>query len=202
MERMVLRPEAALKTLWFIGWWIWFVAATTLWVLLLIFVPASEVPKWLWCLFLAVSLVVLGLVALWIPAYWRSIEYVIGTERVRSQAGVFWRKNVTVPFSKITNVDVTQGPLQRAFGVGLIHVQTAGAGGQQGARAELLLVGMRDLEGIRETIVERAHEHPAAQVVGEAGEVGGGQDSKTDVFGDILGELRAIRGLLEREQRE
>ena len=69
--------------------------------------------------------------------------------------GVFWKKNITVPFTKITNVDVTQGPLQRLFNIGTINVQTAGAGGAQGARPELVFVGTRDLEGIKETIMER-----------------------------------------------
>jgi membrane protein YdbS with pleckstrin-like domain len=68
---------------------------------------------------------------------------------------VFWQKRVTVPYAKITNIDVTQGPLQRSFDIGTIRVQTAGAGGAQGEQAEMVLWGLRDLEEVQNQIMRR-----------------------------------------------
>jgi len=68
----------------------------------------------------------------WIPLYYDSISYAIEDDAVRGQSGVFWKRYVTVPFVKITNINITQGPLQRVYDIGTIHIQTAGAGGNQG----------------------------------------------------------------------
>lgn len=69
--------------------------------------------------------------------------------------GVFWKKRVNVPYTKVTNVDVTQGPLQRKYGIGIVHVQTAGAGGAQGGQAELRMVGIRDFDNVKDLIMEK-----------------------------------------------
>jgi uncharacterized protein len=69
-------------------------------------------------------------VLFWIPKAYRILEYFIDDDSIKMQAGVVWKKNVTVPYEKITNIDVTSGPVQRKFNVGTIHVQTAGYGGQ------------------------------------------------------------------------
>lgn len=97
-------------------------------------------------------LFILLLVLLWIPAFFRSLEYSIDTDAVSGKKGVFWRKTVTIPYYKITNIDITQGPVQRWLGIGTIHCQTAGFAGPQGQRAELRLLGLKDLEGVKEMI--------------------------------------------------
>jgi uncharacterized membrane protein YdbT with pleckstrin-like domain len=110
---------------------------------------------------------------------------------------VFWKRFATVPYHKITNVDITQGPLQRKYNVGTIHCQTAGAGGQQGATAELKMEGIRDLEGVKEAILQRAliSAGTTAQVTTrEAEEV-----ASSDRLSGMLKELTAIRELLEKQ---
>ena len=95
------------------------------------------------------------LLTVWIGAYHGSLEYVIDDDAVRAQGGVYWRKTVAVPYSKITNIDVTQGPLQRKYGLSTVHVQTAGAGGPSAARAELTLEGLKNAEEVKEAILEK-----------------------------------------------
>ena len=89
------------------------------------------------------GLIIMLAVLAWIGAFYRSLEYVINADAVRAKKGVFWRRHVTVPYTKVTNIDVTQGPLERAFGVGRVHVQTAGASGPQTPQSELRMVGIR-----------------------------------------------------------
>ncbi|MFQ5917784.1 MAG: PH domain-containing protein [Candidatus Binatia bacterium] len=76
-------------------------------------------------------------ILLWIPAFYKSLEYIIDSDSVKIRKGVFWRKRVAVPYQKITNVDITQGPVQRMFNIGTIHVQTAGAGGLVNGRVKV-----------------------------------------------------------------
>lgn len=45
---------------------------------------------------------------------------------LRIRRGVWWRKEIHVPRSRIQHTDVTQGPLQRHYGVATFVVHTAG----------------------------------------------------------------------------
>jgi membrane protein YdbS with pleckstrin-like domain len=104
----------------------------------------------------ASSMLCLSLLVLpYIPAFFRSLEYRIENDSVTGKKGVFWKKISTIPYYKITNIDITQGPLQRLFDIGKIHCQTAGFSGTQGSRAELVLQGIRDLEETKATISAR-----------------------------------------------
>ena len=55
----------------------------------------------------------------------------------------------------ITNVDKTQDPFERYYKIGKIHVQTAGAGGAQGATAEAVIQGIKNRDEVREEIKSR-----------------------------------------------
>ena len=196
MERIDLKPEKEQMAMWFIGWGVPTVIGVIIWLILLGYIPSSEVPKFVWILCLIGWLVPMGLIAVWIPAFYKSLVYVINSDCIRMAKGVFWKKNITVPFTKITNIDVTQGPLQRAFNIGTVKIQTAGAGGAQGARPELVLVGVRDLQGLKETIMERVKGYrpfkseEIRQKVSEEGQA--------DILPQMLAELTAIRELVEK----
>ena len=198
MEPIELRPEKEQKTMWFIGWTVPFFIVLVLLVVFLVVIPPGEVEWLIFLLCLVGWLVVMGLILVWIPAYYKSLEYLIDSDSVKMKKGVFWKKNVTVPFTKITNLDVTQGPLQRAFGIGTINVQTAGAGGQQGAQPELKLLGVRDLDGVKDSIMERVRGYTmsgSGEVKEKAAEV-----SDSEILGRMLEELTAIREVLENKR--
>ena len=198
MEAISIRPEKEQKTMWFIGWSVPFFIGLIVWIVLLAYIPRAEAAWWILALCFVGFLVVMGLVFLWLPAFFRSLEYVIDSDSVKMKKGVFWKKNVTVPFTKITNVDVTQGPLQRIFDIGTIHVQTAGAGGQQGTRAELLLMGVRDLDGLKEAIMTRVRGYETAEPAEVKDKVV--EKGEPSVFGQMLEELTAIREALEKRE--
>lgn len=198
MDMIELRPEKEQKTLWFIGWAVPTVIGVMVLLILLVFIPRSE-EAWLVFLILLIALMtVTGLILLWIPAFYKSLEYVINSDCVKMKKGVFWKKSVTVPFMKITNVDVIQGPLQRTFNIGTINVQTAGAGGPQGAKAELKLLGVRDLEGVKEIIMERVRGHRLSSP--EQNKERTSEETGPKIWGQMLKELTAIRRLLEKRE--
>lgn len=176
---------------WYIDWGIPFVLGLALGVVLMFTVDMFGfglcIVGWL--------LLMLPILA-YIPAFYKSLEYSIDDESVKLQKGVFWRKRVTVPFTKITNIDVTQGPVQRMFNIGSIQVQTAGASGQSGGQAELTMVGIRDTEGLKDTIMERVRGvvTPEPAVVKKEDV----QKGDSDILMKMLKELTAIREALEK----
>ena len=194
MEPILVKPEKEQKTLWFVGWSIPFILGLALWVILLLF----TVDKLVFGLCAVGWLILMMPILLWMPAFYRSLEYVIDIDCVRMKKGVFWRKRVTVPYPKITNVDVTQGPVQRMFNIGIIRVQTAGAGGAQGAKAELRLLGVRDLEGLKDTIMERVRSYTISRSEEVKKEVV--DESNSEILRHMLKELTTIREVLEKRQ--
>jgi len=193
MEPIWVKPEKEQKTLWFVGWGIPFILGLALWVVLLF-----TVDKLIFGLCVVGWLILMMPILLWMPAFYRSLEYVIDIDCVWMKKGVFWRKRVTVPYPKITNVDVTQGPVQRMFNIGTMHVQTAGAGGPQGRQAELKLLGVRDLDGLKDTIMERVRGYTISRPKDVKKEVA--EESDSEILRHMLKELTSIRGILEKRQ--
>ena len=91
---------------------------------------SDDAPSWLrW-----------GLIMLWLPftagvallAYrWPAVEhryarYRLDDELIEIESGVLWRMSIAVPRSRVQHLDVTQGPLQRRFGLGVLAIYTAG----------------------------------------------------------------------------
>lgn len=193
MEPIVLKPEKEQKTLWFIGWAIPFVLGLALLVVLIL-----TVDKLIFGLCVVGWLILMSLILIYIPAYYKSLEYIIDSDSVKMMKGVFWRKRITVPYTKITNIDVTQGPVQRMFNIGTIHVQTAGAGGMEGGKAELTLLGVRDLEGLKDTIMERVRGYTISEPEEVKKEVV--EESNSEIFRHMLKELTVIREVLEKRK--
>jgi membrane protein YdbS with pleckstrin-like domain len=150
MGEAILKPEKELGTIWFTIWVIVFVIGAALSCIPLI----VEEPVVFGILIGAWCLLTFPFLA-WIFPYHRSLEYTIGDDSMKSKSGVIWKKQTNVPYGKITNIDITQGPLERKYNLGTIHIQTAGAGGAQGALSELTMRGMKEHEKLRDIILER-----------------------------------------------
>ena len=193
MESLELKPEKEQKKLFFITWAVMFIIGTPVWIILPVLVGENII---LFGSFLLIWLIVMIPIAFWIPAAFKALEYTIDSDGVKMKGGVVWKKHVTVPYSKITNVDITRGPLQRYYNIGTIHIQTAGAGGKQGEKAELKLSGIRELDKVREVIIENMRDlnYPAGDRNKSKTETPSGTDI---IFKDILSELKGIKDILK-----
>lgn len=192
MDDIKAKPEKEQLYLFILTWFIWFIIGFGACVLFLFYEVIIG-----FVISISVLCLIMVLVLIWIPAFYRSLEYVIANDSVKMKKGVFWRKQVTVPYRKITNIDVTQGPVQRMLNIGTIRVQTAGAGGTQGAHAELKLLGVRDFNGLKDAIMERVIANASLkskevkkQIVDE---------SDSEILRRILKELTTIRDVLEKK---
>jgi uncharacterized protein len=64
---------------------------------------------------------------IWPAAYYRRLRFGIDGSGIAIERGILWRSRITVPRARIQHTDVSQGPLQRRFGVGTLKLYTAGS---------------------------------------------------------------------------
>jgi len=126
-------------------------------------------------------------VVYWIPLYYKSITYRLTVTEITWQRGVWFRQTGIVPYNRITNVDIAQGPLMRYFSFSAVRVQTAGYSAQ--ARAEIVLNGIADPKDLQEKIMNFVRRTGPVAV--------GGEPEQLPVADATVAELRAIRRLLE-----
>jgi len=147
-------------------------------------------------LFLIPFLLVVGFIAFWIPKYYFSISYVFTQSEIVVERGVWWKHKSTVPYNRITNIDIVQGPVSRRFGLGNVRVQTAGYSvtGSYGRVAEASIFGVKNFEEIRDFIINLVR--GLRPVAVEAGVEAAAPEEATR---QMLAELRKIREILERQ---
>jgi uncharacterized protein len=91
---------------------------------------ADNIPGWLLGLVPLLWLVVTILLA-WHAHRWPVLEYRHTSYRVDGSGieirrGVYWRVVIRVPRSRVQHTDVSQGPVERRYGLGTLVIYTAG----------------------------------------------------------------------------
>ncbi len=86
--------------------------------------------------------------------------YVVTDRSLRIREGILIVHEMTLTFANVQNVTIEQGPLQRAFGIADLRVQTAGGGAgaeQPGMRSMHtgVLRGVEDAAALRELVLAR-----------------------------------------------
>lgn len=140
-------------------------------------------------------LVIVSFTAFWIQKYYSSIIYILTNDEIIAEKGVWWKNKSFVPYNRITNISVVQGPIARHFGLGTVRVQTAGfsGGGSAGGRvAEVVIFGVKNFEEIRNVIMGFVKRVRPVAVEAEAE-----APAPRSVDQQILNELRKIREALE-----
>jgi len=91
---------------------------------------SADLPGWLNALLPVAWVVLIGTMG-WISWIWPPIEhrytsYRVGALGIELRKGVVFRRIITVPRSRIQHTDISQGPLERQFGLATLHMFTAG----------------------------------------------------------------------------
>lgn len=85
----------------------------------------------LWPLAAALLVIILVLEIIYIlrypAAYYRHLRYWVDDTGIRIQSGVFWKSLQSLPRVRIQHSDVSQGPVQRRYGVATLKLYTAGS---------------------------------------------------------------------------
>ena len=66
------------------------------------------------------------LVMRWPVIDYRHWRYRVDAEGIQIWSGVIWRQVVAVPRSRVQHIDVSQGPLERSYGLATLSIYTAG----------------------------------------------------------------------------
>jgi membrane protein YdbS with pleckstrin-like domain len=149
-----------------------------------------------WYIPVAVSAIILipsvVLTLYWIPTYYNTMIYQFTDTEIEWRRGVWFKKTGIVPYNRITNVDVEQGPLSRRLGIASLKIQTAGYSAPSGAGGvpEMKIVGVEQFEELRNIIM--AHVRGKKPVAVETYE--------EDTSSRMLEELIKIRKLLEEQK--
>jgi membrane protein YdbS with pleckstrin-like domain len=84
----------------------------------------------------------------WPDLHHRHLRYRVDETGVRIRRGVWWRKVISIPTSRVQHTDVSQGPVQRTFDLATLTVFTAGT---EGASISL--------EGLEHGVAKRLRDH-------------------------------------------
>jgi membrane protein YdbS with pleckstrin-like domain len=188
----LFKPSVALTT--------WFIVDFALIILVILSclivtqILASE-PDWLITgLILTGLLILIVIFVAWVRLYYQSMWYELRDDEMSWKRGVWFRRTGIVPYNRITNLDVIQGPVMRRVGISTLSIQTAGYSGQ--AVPEIRIEGIEHADDLRELI---------RSLVRQSGmhNDGTGGTFPTGVPTDqkIIEELVKIRTLLEQQKK-
>jgi membrane protein YdbS with pleckstrin-like domain len=142
-----------------------------------------------------IVLVPVAVFFVWIGQYYRSMWYELRDDEMSWKRGVWFHTTGIVPYNRITNLDIKQGPVMRALGISTLAIQTAGYSGK--GMAEIRIEGMEHAEELRELIRTLVRQSGASSGDGTGGAHAPAAAVTTDLR--ILEELVTIRQLLERQ---
>lgn len=141
--------------------------------------------------------ITVGFTLYWIPRFQSSIRYVLEDDEVIVTKGVWWKNKSFVPYNRITNINIYQGPISRHLGLGRLAIQTAGFSGVSGSSgvktAEAVIFGVKNYEEVKDIIMQfvRGRKPEATETEIEARQ-------PKDINKQMLAELQRIRKALEK----
>jgi membrane protein YdbS with pleckstrin-like domain len=86
----------------------------------------------------------------WPPTEFRHTSWRLMATGLEIRRGVFWKHQISIPSSRVQHVDVSQGPLQRNFGIGTLTIHTAGT---SNASVELAGLAFETATALRDQLV-------------------------------------------------
>lgn len=159
-------------------------------------VLVSDVPMVAYAIIGGIVLTIIILYLIWVKMYYDSMWYELHDDEMRWKRGVIFRSTGIVPYNRITNVDMRQGPVMRVLGISTVSVQTAGYSGA--AVPEIRIEAIVHADELRELIRSLVRSCPAAgdgTGTGKAEARGAGPS----VHQQMLDELKAIHELLGKK---
>jgi len=136
----------------------------------------------------------------WINQYYASISYALTDHEIVVHKGIWWKKKSFVPYNRITNINIVQGPISRRFQLGTVLIQTAGfSGGTSSAGglkpAEAIILGVKNFEEIKDKVMNFVRRFKPVAVEAQTEAM-----APENVNRQILAELKKISKALEKKK--
>ncbi|HEU5286510.1 MAG TPA: PH domain-containing protein [Sphingomicrobium sp.] len=78
---------------------------------------------------LIAAVVLLAFLAASLFVYWTRFEFRVGSSEIRVDSGIFSRTHRSIPFDRIQDVDISQGPVARLLDIAKVKFETGGSAG-------------------------------------------------------------------------
>jgi membrane protein YdbS with pleckstrin-like domain len=159
-------------------------------------IPQDFADVW-WGIFWVAGLVI------FIPAlvlsyfYVQTMEFIVHGDEIIVVKGLVNRTTKYCPFRTVTNISSRAGPFDRIFGIGNIHVQTAGKSGAQGGPEEKL-EGLPLYREIRDYINNELRAYDASFT---SNRVENTVTEDQDVYNEYLKELKELKEIIKTKKR-
>jgi uncharacterized membrane protein YdbT with pleckstrin-like domain len=151
-------------------------------------------------LFAFVELVVWILALVLVVPYYSSLNYEVQDDEVIVDVGIITHSVKHVPYRTVTNITVKRDILDRwLFGLGSLHIQTAGMSGQSGAEEKL--VGLTNVQEVYEMVVTELRRFRGSMAPTVAEVEPEQAPASTETMAAILVELKAIRQAIEKDKQ-
>jgi len=107
--------------------------------------------QWVWIpagAFIAIDVITLII----LPRQARALGYMLRADDVVFRRGILWQRMVAVPYGRMQLVDITQGPLDRIFGLSQLKMVTAAAA----TGVQIPGLTQEAVEALRDTLIQVA----------------------------------------------
>ncbi len=138
-----------------------------------------------------------------IPGYfkYKTLRYRFDHQGIGMRWGLLWRREIHLTYTRIQDIHVSRGLLERWLGLATIQIQTAAGS----SSAEMSLIGFTDYAGLRDFLYSKmrgagtrpaAAAHAAAAPAVPPHAAAANSAAEVAVLGQILAEVRALRAEL------
>lgn len=126
-------------------------------ILLVVVIVAAVVlalvlhQSWVWIPAAAFALLIVVTMVI-LPRQARAIGYMLRADDIVFRKGILWQRMIAVPYGRMQLVDITQGPVDRGFGISQLKMVTAAA------TTGVQIPGLTQAaaEALRDTLIEVA----------------------------------------------
>ncbi len=104
---------------------------------------------------LALGAVLLVAVAVGTLIYWRRFTFRVGPDEIRIDSGIVSRTHRSIPFDRVQDVDIEQGPISRLLGLAKVKFQTGASAGPNKDEGVLPGIALARAEALRQHVRAR-----------------------------------------------
>ena len=132
------------------------------WGLLAAAAVLGSQERWLLVILFGIGFVALSIGSLFLK--WLKLEFRVSADEIRIDSGFLSRTSRAIPFDRVTDVDLEQGPLHRLFGLARVRLETGASAGSKEEDGVLDTISLERAEALREQIRSRRRGGIAAPV--------------------------------------
>jgi putative membrane protein len=152
--------------------------------------------RWALVIGLGIAIAAVSVIGLFLK--WLKLEYRVGADEIRIDSGFLSRTSRAIPFDRVTDVDLEQGPIHRLFGRARVRLETGASAGSKEEDGLLDTISLERAEALREFIrARRRGDSPAVpiEVAADAPPLFAMDDRRVATAGFFNFSLAVIAGL-------